>query len=158
MWEFLLLASGLLSTTYGHGEVMCGDVDKPRKCEAGAVTASGIEFDPKLPQIAIAAPKNLIVRPTWIKVRLEDGPCVKVHLVDKMNPRYIGTIGFDLTPKAVELLTGKAATSYWSGRIFVCNLKDLVLDSKVGASAPSIYKGPYAPTHYRPIVTSPNKP
>lgn len=125
MLEYLIIiASGLLSTTYGHGEINCGDIGSPVPCEVGAVTASGVPFDPSLPQAAVAAPSDLRLRARSIKLRVDGGPCRKIQLVDKMNPRYIGKRGFDLTPEAVRLLTGKPATAAWSGIVHVCGLSD----------------------------------
>lgn len=147
--ELLLLASTLPSTTYGHGELMCGDVGKARKCELGAITASGVMFDPSVPSIAIAAPFGLPIEPTKVTLRLPGGKCHEVWLLDKMNPRWIGVRGFDLTPAAVELLTGKAATPYWSGVVEVCtnkkgkrNDKDSIFNSRVNDHWHS--KGPTA--------------
>jgi hypothetical protein len=121
LMDLLLIASSLPSTTYGYGETMCGDIHKPMKCDIGAITASGVPFDPQVPSIAIAAPAHLRIRPTLIYMRIDGGKCKPVWLLDKMNPRWIGIRGFDLTPAAVELLTGKAATPYWSGVVEVCN-------------------------------------
>lgn len=124
MLEYLLaIASGLVSTVYGYGETMCGDVGRPRPCSHGAVTASGDIFDPSIPSIAIAAPAHFRLKPTKIFLRVGDGPCKPVLLLDKMNPRYMGIRGFDLTPAAVELLTGTPATAYWSDIVHVCAKK-----------------------------------
>jgi len=121
--QLLLLASMLTSTTYGHGEMFCGDIGKAVPCSKGAITASGIEFDPSVAMVAIAAPTKLVLRAKTIGLRVPGGKCRRVKLADKMNPRYIGVRGFDLTPAAVQLLTGKPATKYWSGRVEVCKLK-----------------------------------
>lgn len=118
--KFVLLASNLLATTYGHGELMCGDIGNPAKCEKGAVTASGVEFDPEIPMAAVAAPTRAKVKPIWIWLQYNSRPCVRILLADKMNPRYIGRRGFDLTPAAVKLLTGQEPTTHWSGKIRVC--------------------------------------
>ncbi len=118
----LLIASLMRSTTYGYGEFMCGDVGKPRPCEKGAITASGVEFDPTKPMAAIAAPFNMVLKAQVIGLRVEGGKCKRIHLVDKMNPRYIGKRGFDLSPAAVRLLTGDAHPG-WSGRVEVCSLR-----------------------------------
>lgn len=118
---FLLIASLMRSTTYGYGELMCGDVGSPRPCEKGAITASGVEFDPTKPMAAIAAPFNFVLKAKVIGLRVEGGKCRRIHLVDKMNPRYIGKRGFDLSPAAVKLLTGDSHPN-WSGRVEVCNL------------------------------------
>jgi len=120
--ELLITASGLISTTYGHGEKFCGDIGKAVACELGAITASGVRFDPQLPQAAIAAPIRMVMRDSFVWLRVAGGPCSKIHLVDKMNPRYIGKRGFDLSPAAVELLTGKPATRHWSGVVHVCSV------------------------------------
>lgn len=120
--ELLIIASGLLSSTYGHGERFCGDIGFPVPCELGAITASGVAFNPGLAQAAIAAPTRMVMRDSFIYLRVDSGPCRKIHLVDKMNPRWIGKRGFDLTPAAVKLLTGKPATRHWSGRVFVCSV------------------------------------
>ena len=117
----LLIASLMRSTTYGYGEFMCGDIGKPVPCAKGAITASGIEFDPSLPMAAIAAPTKFVLRAKVIGLRVEGGKCKRIHLVDKMNPRYIGVRGFDLSPAAVKLLTGDAHPK-WSGRVEVCQL------------------------------------
>lgn len=118
--ELLITASGLMSTTYGFAEYKCGDIGFPVRCSYGAITASGEVFDPKEPQVAIAAPTPFRLKATNIWLKTEDGPCKKVRLVDKMNPRYIGVRGFDLSPAAVELLTGKPAHPRWSATVHVC--------------------------------------
>lgn len=117
----LVTASGLPASTYGFGELACGDVGKPRMCVAGAITASGEVFDPGIPSAALAAPARLVLRGQWVWLRLADGPfrCVRVRLNDKMNPRWIGRRGFDLTPAAVHKLGGVASPA-WSGRVLVC--------------------------------------
>ena len=117
---YILVASGLHSTTYGHGELMCGDIGKPVKCSVGAITASGEVFDPQIPQVAVAAPTGLRMYPQVIPLRIKGGKCKFLRIVDKMNPRYIGKRGFDLTPAAVTLLGGMA-TEYWSGEVEVCS-------------------------------------
>jgi len=125
MLEYLIvIASGLVSTTYGFGEYMCGDIGSPAPCVEGAVTASGVTFDPEAPQAAIAAPTSYKLKPTHIYLKVDGGKCKKIALVDKMNPRYIGRRGFDLTPKAVQLLTGKPAVSTWSGIVHVCGVRE----------------------------------
>ncbi len=136
----LLIASSVISTTYGYDEKMCGDVESPRACGLGAITASGIPFNPALPQVAIAAPTTFILKARYIGLRIKDGKCVKVHLVDKMHERWISERGFDITPRAQELITGKPATPYWSGKLTVCDydeafnkpVKDLPKKKKKG--------------------------
>ena len=120
MLEYLVIASGLISTTYGHGEARCGDYGQPRACEQGAVTASGQTFQPEVPSAAIALPRNRILRARIVHLRVGDGPCKPINLNDKLNERYIGKRGFDLSPAAVQLLTGKPATRHWSGTVHVC--------------------------------------
>ena len=119
--ELLIIASGLTATTYGvHGEMYCGDIGKPRPCEYGAITASGDIFDPAEVTAAVAAPTRLRMKPVYVWLRVEGGECHQVRVNDKMNPRYLGVRGFDLTPATVQLLTGKPATRHWSGKVFVC--------------------------------------
>jgi hypothetical protein len=118
--KYLLLASFLRSTTYGYGELKCGDVGKARTCDKGAVTASGVEFNPDVASVAVSAPFKLRLKSQWIRLRVAGGKCHKLKLLDKMHPRYIGERGFDLTPAAVRLLTGKAAAPNWSGRVELC--------------------------------------
>ena len=114
----------LTSTTYGYGEKMCGDPGHARTCDKGAVTASGIKLDPELPQVAIAAPASMLLKAQRIGLQVPGGKCVWVSLVDKMNERWIGVRGFDLTPGALKLLTGKPATKYWTGQVSVCKPKE----------------------------------
>jgi hypothetical protein len=122
LMELLLLASSVFSTTYGHGERMCGDVGKTRACDRSAVTASGVPFNPDVPMVAIAAPRDMRISAQYIGLRVPGGTCRQVLLADKMNPRYIGERGFDLSPAAVALLTGKRATRFWSGNVQLCQL------------------------------------
>jgi hypothetical protein len=123
--QAIALASGLQATTYGHAELACGDIHAPVPCTHGAVTASGELFDPGLATVAIALPTRTRLRAADIWLRVGDGRCHRVRLNDKMNPRWIGVRGFDLTPRAVELLTGKPATRHWSGVVHVCRVGDL---------------------------------
>lgn len=51
------------------------------------------------------------------------GACVRVRLVDKMNPRHIGMRGFDLTPGALKVLFG-SADKHWTGNVSVCQLPE----------------------------------
>ena len=119
---YIKLASGLLATVYGFGEPNCGDVGAPRPCELGAITASGEVFDPLRPMAATAAPLSSRVHSRYVGMRVADGLCHPIRIADKSNPRFIGVRGFDLSPKAVELLTGKPATPWWSGRVYLCKL------------------------------------
>ena len=119
--RYIDIASGLRATTYGwgKGDKHCGDIGKPVECRKGLYTASGEIFDPQMPQMALAAPTRLRMVATVLPVRLEEGKCRFLRLVDKMNPRYISVRGFDLTPASVKLLGGHA-TKYWSGNVTVC--------------------------------------
>jgi hypothetical protein len=121
---FIVIASGLLATTYGYSEPNCGDIGKPQPCRAGAVTASGEPFNPAAATAAVAAPTRLRIQARWLKLRVDNGSCEWIFLTDKMNPRYIGERGFDLTPAAVELLTKQPATPTWSGVVHVCEAGD----------------------------------
>jgi len=122
---FIVLASGLEATTYGFGEYFCGDYGSPRPCSYGAVTSSGVVFDPDVPQAAVAAPRWLKFRPRVVFLRVDGSSrCHPIRVVDKMNSRWIGKRGFDLTPAAVRLLTGKTPTKYWSGRVHVCGVAE----------------------------------
>lgn len=118
----LSTASGLLATTYGFGEYTCNDVKNPQPCAYGAVTSSGEVFDPQKASAAIAAPFSMRLKPTWIRLKLVGPyPCRTVRLNDKMNKRWIGTRGFDLSPAAVKLLTSRKPMVYWSGAVEVCH-------------------------------------
>lgn len=119
---YILVASGLHSTTYGYSELMCGDIGKPKKCSKGAVTASGEVFDPMLPTAAIFSPTELRMwkRATVVPVRTS-GRCKFIRINDKGAPKYIGKRGFDLTPASVRLLGGRS-TRYWSGTVTVCSM------------------------------------
>lgn len=119
---YIMIASGLHSTTYGYSELMCGDIGKPVKCSVGAITASGEVFDPQIPSAAIFSPTRLRMwkRASVMPLRiLPDGKCMFIRINDKGNPRYIGKRGFDLTPASVKLLGGKVADT-WSGKVEVC--------------------------------------
>jgi hypothetical protein len=118
--ELLLIAHGLIATTYGYNELNCGDVGKARPCSAGAITASGEYFEPTKATAAIAAPADFVLDGRYIFIRTAISKCVKVRLNDKMNERYIGERGFDLTPEAVRLLTNADPTPYWSDQVYLC--------------------------------------
>jgi hypothetical protein len=123
--EFLIAtAMSLTATTYGWGEMMCGDIGSPRSCSKGAVTASGQPFRPvTVPSAAIPAPTRMPLKARYIDIRLKgvpNAPCVRVILNDKANPRWIGKRGFDLSPAAVQALTGKMPTPHWSGKVEEC--------------------------------------
>ena len=120
---FIATAMGLTATTYGWGEMMCGDIGKPRSCASGAVTASGQPFLPTAPSAAVPAPTKLRITATYIDVKLKnvvDAPCVRIIVNDKSNPRWIGQRGFDLSPAAVQALTQKMPMPYWSGELEEC--------------------------------------
>lgn len=93
-----------LSSTFGYGEYNCGNIGHPKPCIKGQPTASGIPLDPDAPQAAVAAPTNLRMYPVTVYMRVSGGPCVAIEIVDKMNPRYIGRRGFDLTKGALRAL------------------------------------------------------
>lgn len=152
IYSMLLLASGLPATVYGYGEQYCGDAHQYRRCEKGAVTASGVGFDPSLPQVAVAAPSDLLVRPTWIGLRVLGGPCVKVHLVDKMSPKWVGRRGFDLTPAAVDALTGGKSHKSWSEKVFVCDFRELRVESYLAGTFAPVPKDNYAPSFVSPFI------
>lgn len=103
--KFIELAFAVgISSTYGFGEWNCGDIGKAKPCIKGQPTASGVLLDPDAPQAAIAAPTNMRMRPVTVYMRVPGGPCVAIQVIDKMNPRYIGERGFDLTPGALRAL------------------------------------------------------
>lgn len=115
------IASGLLATTYGHGEMMCGPIGKPQACAEGAFTSSGEPFVPSRPTVAVAAPRGTYVRAQSIRLKLAGPfPCRRLVLNDKMNPRWIGRRGFDLSPGAVRLLTSRRATPHFAHPVEVC--------------------------------------
>lgn len=119
----LTTALSLTATTYGWGEMMCGDVGRPQSCSEGAVTATGQPFDPAIPSAAIPAPARKRIQATVLYLRLRnvpDAPCVRVILNDKANPRWIGQRGLDLSPAAVQALTGKTPVPYWKGEVELC--------------------------------------
>ena len=122
--QMIITASMYPATTYGFSELMCGDVGKPRRCEYGAITASGEIFDPETPSAAIPAPFFLPMRAVTIGMRLRggNGKCVGIRVNDKANPRYIGVRGFDLSPAAVTALGGNSGTT-WGGRVELCEVK-----------------------------------
>jgi len=93
-----------LSSTYGYGEHHCGDYGEPTPCIKGTITASGDTFDPELPTAAIAAPRNLKMVSTVVYMSANGGRCVAITVNDKMNERYIGKRGFDLSPGALKAL------------------------------------------------------
>lgn len=119
----LLVANGLLSTTYGYNEKMCGPPEEPTACTKGAITSTGTIFDPDVPMVAIAAPEDVKFQVIEIGLRTKFGACQKVLLSDKMNSRYFGVRGFDITPAALKLLTGKAPDPKWSDKLYLCNIK-----------------------------------
>lgn len=122
----ILTALSLKATTYGWGEMMCGDIGKPRSCTEGAVTASGQPFRPVVvPSAAIPAPTRMPLKARFINLRLKgvpNAPCIRIILNDKANPRWIGKRGFDLSPAAVQALTNNLPTPHWSGKVEACDL------------------------------------
>jgi hypothetical protein len=83
------------------------------------MTASGITLGSGLPIVAVAAPTKMRTRPYWVKMRVGDSKCKYLLVADKMNPRYIHTRGFDLTPAALRKL-GINPSPHWSGKVEVC--------------------------------------
>ena len=116
---YLFLASLVPSTTYGYGELMCGDPGKAVSCGKGAWTASGMAFDPGIPQVALAVPSPLRIDAQRVWLRVPGGACKRVWLADKMAARWVGVRGFDLNPAALRLLTGREGPN-WSGQVEVC--------------------------------------
>lgn len=116
----IALAFRFHATTYGWSETMCGDIGTPVPCSYGAVTASGIEFDPEIPMAAIPAPTEMRMRPMFVWMQIGTGPCVPILVADKAHPRWIGNRGFDLTPAAIRALTGMEPYPFWSGRVRPC--------------------------------------
>lgn len=117
--EFILIAFTVPASTYGYGEYMCGEVEAPKACEYGAITASGQIFDPELATAAVFAPFSLRMYPVIVTMQVEGGPCVEITVNDKGNPRYIGERGFDLTPGALQKL-GVRPHPQWSGMLYPC--------------------------------------
>jgi len=117
--DYIVIASGLLSTTYGYNEKNCGDIGKPVACSSEAVTASGIRLGSGLPIVAVAAPTRMRMRPFWVRMKTENSPCTYLLVADKMNPRYIHDRGYDLTPDALKKL-GITPSPHWSGKVEVC--------------------------------------
>jgi len=119
---FISMASGLLATTYGFSERFCGDVGAPVSCSHGAVTASGEKFAPDtVPSAAIAAPFRLKLEARWVRLKLVGPyPCYAIRVNDKMNPRFLGRRGFDLSKAAVRKLTSRPALRSWSNQVEVC--------------------------------------
>lgn len=126
IYIYLALASGLPATVYGtNGEMFCGSNKKPMPCVEGAITASGDIFDPDIPSLALFAPSELrIPKDFWIGIRTRTSRCHKIKLNDKGAERFIGERGFDLSPSAVQLLTGRwPFNGSWKERIWLCSPK-----------------------------------
>lgn len=119
MFYFILLATTLPATTYGYGEIRCGDVGHAEACSTGAVTASGEPFDPDAVAAAIPLPQRRIMRPFDLSLRARDGSCVLVRVNDKSHPRWIGQRGLDLTPGALRAL-GHEPSATWGGEVQLC--------------------------------------
>lgn len=120
--SFTLLALNFVSTTYGYGELMCGDIGKAQPCNSASITASGEQFDPQKLTAAVPMPSNRIMRPFNIYLMTYKGKCVKVRVNDKKHPRFIGSGGLDLSPATVKAITGKY-NSTWSGKVKTCQPK-----------------------------------
>lgn len=119
--SIIMASSGLGATTYGWGEMMCGDVGKARPCNEEAITASGTPLKDDLPIVALSMPTNRILRKAHtIKISLDGGKtCRRVLLADKKNERFAETKPWDLTPAALKKL-GVEPTKHWSGEVTVC--------------------------------------
>jgi hypothetical protein len=120
---FLNEAHGKIGTIYAVGEMSCGTRNRLRKCTKGVRTASGEPLDPDEPQVALSLPYNVILHAQEIYLRLKDGACTKIHLVDKKSPRMKHK-PWDLTPGAVRAL-GANPTPWWSARIYICGGMEL---------------------------------
>jgi hypothetical protein len=117
---YLVLALEIgVSTVYGFGERYCCDPGKACPCTTGAVTASGQIFDTEKATAAIPYPAKLRIKPQAVFLRVGDGPCVEIIINDKLNARFIGRRGFDLSPRAQELLIGKRDPR-WVGVVKPC--------------------------------------
>ena len=118
---YLMAAHGLPAHIYGLGDMFCGDYEQVAiACEKGVPTASGELLDPEQAQLALALPRNKKMpkgMSVWLK--LEDGPCVRVALVDKTHERWMGQRFGDLTPAAVVALGG-TPSKFWSAPVFIC--------------------------------------
>lgn len=120
--SYLALSLNFAATTYGHGEMNCGDVGKAVICDHNATTASGEPFDPFALTSALPIPGNLILRPFSIYLKSYKGECLKIRVNDKKNPRYVGNGGLDLSRGTVIALTGKD-DRHWSGKVTLCQPK-----------------------------------
>lgn len=116
---YITLAIKYIATVYGHGEMSCGDINKPQACSYGALTASGEVFDPQIVSAAAPIPSNLIMKSIPIYLLSYKGDCIKVIVNDKKHSRYIGNGGLDLSPAAVKVLTGSTSKT-WSGKLTTC--------------------------------------
>ena len=115
--KHLIVALNLTATTYGHGEMMCGDPQQPKACQTGVSTASGEPFDSSIASAALPMPAHYRMRPFTVRLRLaglETAPCVTIRVNDKSNERWLGERGLDLSPSAVAQLTRGRPTDTWS--------------------------------------------
>lgn len=122
----IFLASGKGASTYGYNESLCGEQGKPVKCNAKAQTASGLFLEPHLPIVALSMKEGRrLPKGIYLRVRINEGPCIKVLLADKKNPRYKETQPWDVTP-AVLKKAGISPSPTWSGELSLCSvhLKD----------------------------------
>jgi hypothetical protein len=119
--DYIDKAIDLPATVYGLGEYMCGDIGKPKKCAAGAKTASGETLHPmSVMSAAIPAPTNLKMKVSHIEIKVNGGKCVSVRINDKANPRWIGRRGLDLTPVVIHSSTGVWPSRHWKGKVERC--------------------------------------
>lgn len=133
--NYIALAVTYTTHTYGHGEVKCGDPESPVACEVGAVTASGVPFDPDMALVAVHIPPEVThkyrIRPGRWHVCLmhREGFPVWLPVLDKK-----GAKGLDATPAAVRLL-GYEPTPTWSAQLTPCPGK-FVRDAKPRSVSP----------------------
>lgn len=120
----ILVANNLGATTYGYGEVRCGDEGYPEACTASAITASGLPLGTELPIVALSLPTNFRFRGTyWVLLSLDGGKtCKAVLLADKKHMRFRDSKPWDFSPQALELF-GIVPNKYWStSNVTVCRL------------------------------------
>lgn len=122
---YLHLAASHAATTYGFGEYMCGNIGRAKKCQNGAVTATGDTFHTDKLTAAIPIPLKMRLKAFYVWVRGESGRCVRIRVNDKKSPRFIGRSGLDLSPAAQEAVSGKRAKKSWSGKIEICHIENL---------------------------------
>jgi len=107
---------GVYNADKGAYEKMCGDPGKAVECGPNAITASGVQFNPEEPHVAVPLPRNYRLRKGFKVCFIhKDGREVWLPITDKK-----GRDGFDLSPAAVRML-GHTPTYYWSAPIELCD-------------------------------------